>query len=627
MQFVYGAWKILVAIKDGLALLLLLIFFALLFAAFSSAPNPAKVRDGTLLLDLNGFVSEQPSASDPLEVLLSGNAPIKEYRVRDLTRSLDVAITDERIKAVVLDLDGFLGGGQTNLSDIGAKLAAVKKAGKPVYTYATSYTDDGYQLAAQASEIWLNPLGGVMLTGPGGSQPYMAGLIEKLDITPHIYKVGTYKSAIEPITRNGQSPEAKEALTAVLAEMWGNWRSEVSKARPNAKIDVMLQAPGESVESVKGDIAKLSLDNGLVDKLGDRISFGKYIAEQHGANDDETIGGYAATTPGQLLADVGDDTSGDAVGIVTVAGTIVDGFGGAGTAAGNSVSALIYDALENDDLKALVVRVDSPGGSVTASEQIRLAIKEAQDRELPVVISMGNLAASGGYWISTSADKIFSEPSTITGSIGIFGVIPSFEKALAKYGVNADGVKTSPLSGEPDVLGGFDPEFDRVAQSTIEQGYAMFLTRVAKARGKTIEQVDTIGQGRIWAGGTARQLGLVDQLGGLEEAIEEAAKLAKLEEGGWHAKYIDPQPDELTALLQSFGVAAPKEYGSLDMFARVAIGQELARNGLWNDLFGLTKVQGAQIQCLECAALAGPKPANSQADISTIKMWQAALLR
>lgn len=627
MQFVKSAWKILVAIKDGLALLLLLLFFGLLFAALSSSPNPAKVRDGTLLLDLNGFVSEQPAALDPLEVLTSGSAPIREYRVRDLTRSLDIAITDDRIKAVVLDLDGFIGGGQVSLSAISEKLAAVKKSGKPVYTYATSYTDDGYQLAAQASEIWLNPLGGVMLTGPGGSQPYMAGLIENLDITAHIYKVGTYKSAIEPFTRNDQSPEAKEALTAVLAEMWDNWRSEVTKARPNAKIDVMLQTPGDAVESVKGDLSKFSIENGLVDKLGDRISFGKYIAEKHGANDDETIGGYASTTPGELLADVGLDTSGDAVGVVTVAGTIVDGFGGAGTAAGNSVSELIYKALENDDLKALVVRVDSPGGSVTASEQIRLAIKEAQDRDIPVVISMGNLAASGGYWISTSADKIFSEPSTITGSIGIFGVIPSFEKALAKYGVNADGVKTSPLSGEPDILAGFDPEFDRVAQSTIEQGYSLFLTRVAEARGKTVDQIDTIGQGRIWAGGTARQLGLVDQLGGIEEAIEEAAKLAKLEEGDWHAKYIDPTPDDFAALLQSFGVAAPKEYGSLDMFARVAVGQELALNGLWNDLFGLTKVQGAQIQCLECAAISGPKPANSKADKSTVKMWQAALLR
>ncbi len=628
MQFMKGAWRILVAVKDGLALLFLLLFFSLIFAALSSSPNPANVRDGTLLLDLNGFVSEQPSEADPLAILTSGAAPIREYRQRDLSRSLDIAISDDRIKAVVLDLDGFLGGGQASLTAIGGKLAAVKKAGKPIYAFATSYTDDSYQLAAHATEIWSDPLGGVMITGPGSLQPYFSELLDNLGVTPHIYRVGTYKSAIEPIIRNDQSPEAKEALTAVFEEMWGNWRTEVLKARPKANIDPIFKTPGEAIESVKGDMAKLSLDNGLVDKLGDRISFGKYIAEKHGADKDENIGGYASTTPAQLLADVGADTSGDAIGVVTVAGTIIDGDAGAGSAAGNTVSKLIYNALENDDLKALVVRVDSPGGSVLASEQIRLAVKEAKDRGLPVVVSMGNLAASGGYWIATPADKIFSDTSTITGSIGIFGVIPSFEKALAKYGVYSDGVKLSPLAAEPNPIGGFDPEFDRVAQSTIEQGYQRFLERVAKARGKTVEQIDAIGQGRIWAGGTARQLGLVDQLGGLDDAIAEAAKLAKLEEGDWHAKYIENQPDEFTAFLQGLGVASAKEYGSLDMFARISIEQNMAINRLWGDVIGLTKVQGAQVQCMECAALSGaPASRDVNMNESAAALWQTVLSR
>jgi len=627
MQFVKGAWRILITIKDGLALLFLLLFFSLIFAALSSSPNPSKIRDGVLLFDLNGFVSEQPADVDPLQVLVSGSAPIREYRQRDLSRSLELAVNDERIQAVVLDLDGFLGGGQSSLSAIGEKLAAVKKAGKPIYAYATSYTDDGYQLAAHATEIWTNPLGGVLVTGPGGSQPYIAGLIEKLGINAHIYRVGTYKSAIEPIIRNDQSPEAKEAQAAVLEEMWGNWSAEVAKARPKAKFDSWFKTPGDSIEAVKGDLAKLSLNNGLVDKLGDRISFGKHIAEKHGADKDENIGGYTAATPGQLLADAGDDSSGDAIGVVTVAGTIIDGSAGAGTAAGNTVSELIYNALEQDNLKALVVRVDSPGGSVTASEQIRLALLEARSKEIPVVVSMGNLAASGGYWISTPANKIFSDPSTITGSIGIFGVVPSFEKALAKYGVTSDGVKLSPLAGEPDIIGGFDPEIDRILQSTIEQGYQRFLERVAKARGKTVEQIDTIAQGRIWAGGTARQLGLVDQLGGLDDAIEEAVKLAKLEEGDWHVKYIEKTPSELNALLQGFGVSMVKDYDSLDLFARISIRQNMAFNGLWNDLFGLTKVQGAQIQCLECSTISSSAPAHSiQAeDTLVVKLWKAVL--
>lgn len=626
MQFVKGAWKILVAIKDGLALLLLLLFFSLIFAALNSAPNPAQVRDGTLLLDLNGFVSEQPAAVDPLEILTSGSAPIREYRQRDLTRSLKLAITDDRIKAVVLDLDGFLGGGQSSLSAIGEQLAALKKAGKPIYAYATSYTDDGYQLAAHANEIWLNPLGGVMLTGPGGSQPYIAGFIEKYGITANIYRVGTYKSAIEPFTRSDQSPEAKEALTAVLEEMWGNWRTEVEKARPDANIDYMLNTPGDAVEAFKGDIAKLSLDNKLVDKLGDHTEFGKYIAGKYGENTDKDIGGFASTSPDELLADMGEETNGGAIGVVTVAGTIIDGDAGAGSAAGNTISQLIYDALENDELKALVVRVDSPGGSVTASEQIRLALEEVKSRKIPIVISMGNLAASGGYWIATPANKIMADPSTITGSIGIFGIIPSFEKILGDYGVTSDGVKLSPLAGEPDILGGFDPEFDRVAQATIERGYQQFLERVAKARGKTVAQIDAIGQGRIWAGGTARQLGLVDQLGGLDEAIAEAAKLAKLGDGDWHVKYIEIQPDDFSAILQGFGLASAKEYGSLDMFARISIAQNLAIHSLYSDLFAITKTQGAQVQCIECPAISGPSGGSGDAiSNSQLKLWMAAL--
>lgn len=628
MQFMKGAWRILVAVKDGLALLFLLLFFALIFAALSSSPNPAAVRDGTLLLDLNGFISEQPAAADPLTILTTGSVPLREYRQRDLSRALDAAASDDRIKAVVLDLDGFLGGGQTSLSAVGEKLEDVKKAGKPIYAFATSYTDDGYQLASHATEIWTDPLGGVMITGPGSLQPYFSEMLEKVGVTPHIYRVGTYKSAIEPITRNDQSAEAKEALTAVFEEMWDNWRTEVSKARPKANIDPIFNTPADAVESVKGDLAKLSLDNGLVDKLGDRMSFGKYIAEKHGSDADDNIGGYAATTPEELLADVGLDTDGEAIGVITVAGNIVDGNAGAGSAGGNTVSQLIYDALENDDLKALVVRVDSPGGSVLASEQIRLAIQEAKDRKLPIVISMGNLAASGGYWIATPADKIFAETSTITGSIGIFGVIPSFEKLLSKYGVYSDGVKLSPLAAEPNPIGGFDPEFDRVAQSTIEQGYQRFLERVAKARGKTVEQVDAIGQGRIWAGGTARQLGLVDQLGDLDDALAEAAKLAKLEDGNWHAKYIENTPGEWAAVLQGLGVATTKEYGSLDMFARISIEQNLAINSLWGDLIGLTKVQGAQVQCLECAIAVGtPSARNAAIDDSTAALWAAALLR
>jgi protease-4 len=514
MAFMKGVWRFLVAIKDGLALLFLLVFFGILYALLSAGPNPGAVRDGALLVELDGFVSEQPAAIDPVAALLSQRAPMREYRQRDLSRSLDLAVKDERIKAVVLDLDRFMGGGQSSLAALGERIDAVRKAGKPVYAFATAYSDDGYQLAAHASEIWVDPLGGVLPTGPGGSRTYYKGLFDQLGIKAHIYRVGTFKSAVEPYMRADQSPEAEVAMKALYDEVWEQWRTEVARARPKAKLDALLADAPAAVEAAKGDLAQLALANGLVDRLGDRVAFGKYVAAKVGEGRDEAVGSFAETRPAALLAAHGPSRDGPPIGVVTISGEIIDGEGGPGVAAGDSVSELIYGALKNDELKALVVRVDSPGGSVMASEKIRLAIAEAKRRKIPVVVSMANLAASGGYWISTPADTIFAEPSTITGSIGIFGVLPSAREALAKWGVTTDGVRTTQLSGEPDVLGGISPEFDRLAQATVEKGYRDFLTRVATSRKKTVEQVDAVGQGRVWAGGTARQLGLVDRLGG-----------------------------------------------------------------------------------------------------------------
>jgi protease IV len=602
MQFMKGAWRILVGIKDGLALLLLLLFFALLYALLSSGPNPGAVRDGALLLKLDGVIAEQPVAVNPLNALLGQEAPIREYRQRDIVRSLDLAVTDGRVKAVVLDLSKFMGGGQTSLAAIGERLDAVKKAGKPVYAFAGSYADDGYQLAAHASEIWLDPLGGVLPTGPGGSRIYYKGLLDRLGVEAHIYRVGTYKSAVEPYMRADMSPESKEATKAVYDEIWGQWRADVAKARPKAQLDALIVSPAATVEAAKGNLAQVALSNGLVDKLGDSIAFGAYLAAKLGTDRNETIGGFAASTPDALLASKNPYKSGDPIGVITVAGTIVDGKAGPGTAAGDTVADLIYDALKDDELKALVVRVDSPGGSVTASERIRLALMAAKERKLPVVISMANLAASGGYWVSTPADVIFAEPSTITGSIGIFGIIPSGKDALAKWGVTTDGVRNSPLAGEPNVLGGISPEFDRLAQSVIEKGYRDFLDRVATSRKKTPEQVDAIAQGRIWAGGTARQLGLVDRMGDLDDALAEAARLANLGKGDWHARYIDPQPDLASGLLGAF-VSVESNVPPMDLFARAAWEQQMALSQVTSDLKMLSGVKGAQVLCLECGGV------------------------
>lgn len=606
MTFLRISWKIIVGLKDLLVLLLLLLFFALLFAVLNASPNPGMVREGALWLKLDGVVSEQPAEVDPLTALTSTAVPVSEIRQRDIIRSLKIAESDKRIKAVVLDMDRFMGGGQASLSAIGDSLDAVKKAGKPVYAFATAYTDDSYQLAAHATQIWMDPLGGAVLTGPGGSQPYYKGLLDQLGIKANIYRVGTYKSAVEPYMRSDQSPESKAAIKAVYDEIWGQWKADVAEARPQAKIEGILTDPAGAVEGARGNLAQLAISNKLVDKLGDRIAFGKFIATKVGTDEKKTTGGFAATPMDALLASYGPPSAGKQIGVVTIAGTIVDGEAGPGTAAGDTISGLIYDAIDNKDLQALVVRVDSPGGSVTASEKIRLAIEAAKAKEIPVIVSMANVAASGGYWVSLPADVILAEPSTITGSIGIFGVIPSAKAGLAKIGVNADGVKTTPLSGEPDVLGGFSPEFDRVAQSAIENGYREFLTRVATARKKTPEQVDAVAQGRVWAGGTARQIGLVDRYGGMADALDEAAKRAGLKADDWHAVYIEPQPSFAGSLLGGLvpkraSVAAP-----LDIFAQAAWQQQLFVQQMAADLDMLTGVKGVQARCLECADFTPP---------------------
>jgi protease IV len=611
MRVMRISWKIIVALKDLLVLVLLLLFFVILFSVLNASPNPGIVREGALLLKLDGVVSEQPAEIDPITTLTSAAVPVSEIRQRDIIRSLKLAEKDKRIKAVVLDMDRFMGGGQTSLAAIGDSLDAVKAAGKPVYAFATAYTDDSYLLAAHATQIWMDPLGGTALTGPGGSQPYYKGLLDRLGIKANIYRVGTYKSAVEPFMRTDQSPESKDAIKAVYDEIWGQWKTDVAKARPQARIEPLLDDPAGVVESVKGDLSQLALTNKLVDKLGDRVAFGKFMAGKVGADDSKTTGGFASTEMDALLANYGPPSAGKQIGVVTIAGTITDGEAGPGTAAGDTISGLIYDALDTKDLKALVVRVDSPGGSVMASEKIRLAIAAAKARKIPIIVSMANLAASGGYWVSLPADVIFAEPSTITGSIGIFGIIPSAEAGLARIGVNADGIKTTPLSGEPDVLGGFSPEFNRVAQSAIENGYRDFIIRVATARKKTPEQVDAIAQGRVWAGGTARQIGLVDRFGGMSEALAEAAKRARLKSDGWHAVYIEPQPSFAGTLIGGLMPKHANASAPMDIFAQAAWQQQMFVARVAADLDMLTGVKGVQARCLECADFAAPVTAKS----------------
>ena len=602
MQFARAAWKFLVAIKDGMVLIAMLLFFGALYALLSSQPNSAAIGDGALLLDLNGVIVEEPAAPTLEDFLSSTSDSPREYRLRDVVHAIDASVDDDRVKAIVLDLGRFAGGGQTSLTDVGAALDRAKKAGKPIYAFASFYSDDSYQLAAHATQIWLDPMGGIIFAGAGGNRLYYKGLIDRLGVTANIYRVGTYKSAVEPYMRADQSPAAREASEALYNVLWDSWLSEVKKARPQAVIRPFADDPATFARTAGGDLAKVAMEQKLVDKLGDRTAFDRFVAEQVGTDETPSPDSFNSIDYDDFVAASPVDSDGSPIGVITVAGEIVDGKTGPGMAASGRIAEQIYKALDEDEIKALVVRIDSPGGSAFASEEIRLALLEARKKKLPIVVSMGDVAASGGYWVATAGDHIFAEPDTITGSIGVFAVLPSFEKALAKWGVTADGVQTTPLSGEPNFVGGFSEDLNVILQSGVENSYGDFVKLVAAARGKTPTEVDTIGQGRVWDGGTARQLGLIDGFGGIKDALAEAAKRAGLAEGDYHPQYLDP-PSRLSWL--PFGGIPFVRQESAPVTGIVGWAAQRQKA-----IFGqaLTTAQGllaredVQALCLECGA-------------------------
>jgi protease-4 len=598
MKFVRAIWKLLVGIKDALVLLLLILFFGGLYGVLSARPAP--IREGVLDLNLNGSVVEQPSRRQLSDI--AGGSRIQEYRLRDLVAALDKAKDDSRVKVVALDLDGFTGGGATAIGDLADAVRRVRVAGKPVVAYGVGYTDDSYALASAASEIWLNPLGAVLISGPGGSNLYFKGLLDKLGVTANVYRVGTYKSAVEPFIRNDMSPEARQNYMALDAARLEYWKQEVKQARPKANVDLFLGNMNGAVAAASGDMAKAALQAGFVDHIGDRRQFEARLAELGGG---AGSGGapFKQVKVGSYIADVVDRKPAGPIGIVTIAGMIVDGKAGPGTAGGDTIAKQIEDGIRNKGVKALVVRVDSPGGSVLASERIRQALLEAKAKKIPVVVSMGSVAASGGYWVSTPADFIYAEPSTITGSIGVFGIIPSFQGTLQKLGIGADGVKTTPLSGEPDLLKGPSPQANQLIQTGVESMYSRFLGIVAASRHKTLQQIDTIAQGRVWDGGTARQIGLVDGFGGISDAIAKAAQLARLgDERG--VRYLEPAPSFRDQLIESLAEQRDDTAAPADAFSMLARRPEQQLASVLGEVRAILSGPSIQARCLECPSSA-----------------------
>ena len=609
MAIVRGVWRVLVGVKDLLVLVLLLIFFIALWSALGNRAQLTVPKGSALVLSLDGAIVDQAAERSPLQAL-SGSSIGAETEVRDYIRAIDTAAKDDRIKALVLDLDTFVGAGQANLQSLGQALQRFKKTGKPINAYATAYTDEGYYLAAQADKIWINPLGGVLLTGPGRSNLYFKNALARLDIDVNVFRVGTYKAAVEPFTRSEASPEARAANQALADTLWQVWLADVRTARPASDVAAFIAQLPQRLGAAGGDQAKAALDAKLVDAIGTRSDFNDAMIKLVGEGEQRRFGTYTGVSLDRYLAATQSlvPAKGDAVGVVYVTGNIVDGEAPRGTAGATTISRAIARAVsDNDDIKALVVRIDSGGGSVLASEEIRQALIDAKKDGLPVVASFGPVAASGGYWVATAADEIIAQPSTITGSIGVFAIIPSFDRAIGRLGISADGIKTTPYSGEPDILRGIGPETRVVLQSGVEDIYRRFTTLVGTARKLPVTEVDRIGQGRVWAGSTAKQLKLVDSMGGLDAAVAAAARRAGIK-GTPRTIDIERPGSPFAQLIETFiGPGEDQDQVARDPFAKLTAASRLRILAAIGDVRVMADGPTMQASCLECAGQGSPR--------------------
>ena len=489
--------------------------------------------DKALVIRPLGPIVEQVAGSDDPFDNLSGDLP-RELYVGDLLEVLETAASDDRVQDIILSLDNINGTGQAVLYDVGNALQKIQEADKNIIAVGDYFTRSGYYLASFADEIIMNSDGLVEMDGFGRSRLFYKSFLDKIKVDFNVFRVGTFKSAVEPYLGNEMSEAAKEANLAYLDVLWSSYKDVISKNRGMTSEEIQyLVDNSDSILTEEGlSSSEAILNYGLVDKLLPRTKTRSYLKELFGESDDKKsfaqISGYEYFRLIQSEKSV--VSAEDKIAVVVARGTIVNGVQPPGTIGGDSTSRLIREAHEDEDVKAIVLRVDSGGGGVFASEQIRLELLEAKEKGLTIIASMGNVAASGGYWISANAHEIWASHNTITGSIGIFGILPTIDRALSEIGINSDGVKTSRLDLSGDVTSPLDEGLSKIIQSEIEYGYKRFIGLVSQARNIPIEEVDKIAQGRVWAGSTALELGLVDNIGNLQMAIKRAAELAEIDE-------------------------------------------------------------------------------------------------
>ena len=552
------------ALDAGRRTILNLLFLALLIvlaiAIFGGGAKPIAAKT-TLVLDLKGQLVEQTSAS-PRDALLTGvqgGETLRMLQLRDVLKVLDAAAKDANISGAVLLTDEMQGGGPAMLREVASAIDRFKASGKTVVAWGTNYDQNQYLVAAHANEVYVHPMGVVMIEGYGRYRNYYRDALDKLGVTVNLMRVGTYKSFAEPYIANGPSPAATEADAYLNNALWTSYTDNVEKARKLPKGQIMKsidELPAKVVE-FNGDLAKITLAAKLVDGLKTRDEI-RDLMIKRGAADDE---GKSFRQVGfeDYLARQSEPMTGDAIGVVIAQGSISDGTAGPGNIGGDSTSKLIRAAREDKNIKAVVLRVDSPGGSAFASELIRRELELTRAAGKPVVVSMGNVAASGGYWISMSADEVIAEPNTITGSIGVFAILPTAEKVADKLGIHSAGQPTTWLGDAYNPLRPLDPRFVQVMQGSVNHIYADFTARAAKARKTTPEKIDAVAQGRVWTGAQAKERGLVDTLGSYGDALASAAKRAKLT--GYRTVYIEREISKFERVLGMVGGTAAQAVG------------------------------------------------------------------
>lgn len=553
--FFKWTWRVLNFVRE-MVLNLFFIFLVLvgvgIWMQIGNGSNSEQTARGALLLDISGVIVDKPSTNHRLGALgrqLFGASSdrLQENSLFDIVNAIRQAKDDRNITGIVLDLKNFTGADQPSMRYIGKALREFRDSGKPVFAVGENYSQGQYYLASFANKIWLSPQGQVDLHGFATNGLYYKTLLDKLKVSTHVFRVGTYKSAVEPFIRDDMSPAAREADSRWIGELWQNYLHTVSA---NRQISPQQLFPGaqaiiDGLTSVGGDTAKYALDHKLVDALASSADVEKALTKQFGWS--KTENNYRAISYYDYSLKTPADTGGT-IAVIFANGAIMDGEETPGNVGGDTTASQIRDARLNPKVKAIVLRVNSPGGSVNASEVIRAELAAARAAGKPVVVSMGGMAASGGYWISTPANYIVASPSTLTGSIGIFGVINTVENSLSSIGVHSDGVSTSPLA-DISMTKALSPEVQQMMQLSIEYGYKRFITLVADARKRTPEQIDKIAQGHVWTGEDAKANGLVDSLGDFDDAVAKAAELAKLKQ--WHLDYYQDEPTVLDMVMDS----------------------------------------------------------------------------